>query len=447
MLNYGDGGLTLYDLAGTKRIVWDEPPLWSAQDDVRLDTGMSCTGWLAVRTARQGDPPIDIAISILRLPADQPFRTIPLLPSDYAERFQASGSGEAENWRNDDLYQMTLNRLTRPRWSPDGQYLAFAAALEGSSTDLYVYDANTDAIHRLSDETEHVVIFGWSPDSRWIVYAAADAKEDLPSGYVEAIPVGYKGVALHAAAVESDELQQLIAFAEPRRFKLLAWTSPTGLLLALYSELGLPIALRTVDLGSSKVQSLYDGPFMRADADGKSGTVVITAHTNDQVPGGSYLIDAARGEPLLIRESYLDFPYSEFVAWSPQLGQYLVESHAGVLVLEPSGEIAQTFAGESCLAEVSPDGQWLAFSVCDEWSNIRRPGLRLYRTAGQRVATVSSSEIRDIAWRSDSAGFFYVTDSARLEYYDLAGNQTRIIDDSARPFLIMIPSSSFLREP
>lgn len=37
-----------------------------------------------------------------------------------------------------------------PVWSPDGRYLAFLGAIEGPSSDVYVYDTATDRVQRLT---------------------------------------------------------------------------------------------------------------------------------------------------------------------------------------------------------------------------------------------------------------------------------------------------------
>ena len=324
--------------------------------------------------------------------------------------------------------------------------MAFAAALDGPSTDLYVYDILTDAVRRLSNEPEHVVVFGWSPASQWIVYAEADAGEDLPPGHIMDYPVGYVSVALRTAAVESGETRELIAFSNPRRFKLLAWISPTNFFLALFDVNGRPVGLQSVDLESRQVQVLYDGPSSRSDADGESGTVAFTVWAEDQTAGGIYVIDATQGEQLMISESFAQSPFSEFIVWSPQLGRYLTESHAGVLVFESSGEVTQRFDQETCLPEPSPDGVWLAFSVCAQWSGISRPGLRLYSTEGDFVQTLSEDDIQDIAWRPDSTGLFYIDGSSQMIYFDLALGESQIIDKNAQPSLILIQPSSLESE-
>lgn len=61
-----------------------------------------------------------------------------------------------------------------PRWSPDGQYLAFTGAIEGSSSDVYIYDTLSDQIKRLTSGPNQAVRLQWSPDSQWVVHREVD---------------------------------------------------------------------------------------------------------------------------------------------------------------------------------------------------------------------------------------------------------------------------------
>ncbi len=63
---------------------------------------------------------------------------------------------------------------TRLVWSPDGRYLAFSAAIDGPSSDLYALDIRTDELIRLSDGLNQATSLVWSPDSRGILHAELD---------------------------------------------------------------------------------------------------------------------------------------------------------------------------------------------------------------------------------------------------------------------------------
>jgi WD40 repeat protein len=58
-------------------------------------------------------------------------------------------------------------------WSPDSQFLAFAAQIDGPSSDIYLYDTESRTIRRLTDEIEHIWSIKWSPTGEIILYDAA----------------------------------------------------------------------------------------------------------------------------------------------------------------------------------------------------------------------------------------------------------------------------------
>ncbi len=64
------------------------------------------------------------------------------------------------------------NRLA---WSSDGRWLAFNAAIEGPSADVYVYDTSNGRIERLTDGPDQSTDLAWSPDDGYIVHSVAQS--------------------------------------------------------------------------------------------------------------------------------------------------------------------------------------------------------------------------------------------------------------------------------
>ena len=52
-------------------------------------------------------------------------------------------------------------------WSPDGQFLAFVAQIDGPSSDIYIYSIQDKVISRLTDDLQNTQRVRWSPNGKW----------------------------------------------------------------------------------------------------------------------------------------------------------------------------------------------------------------------------------------------------------------------------------------
>jgi dipeptidyl aminopeptidase/acylaminoacyl peptidase len=67
-----------------------------------------------------------------------------------------------------------------PRWSPDGQYLSFMADRSGSKhkgAQVWVLDRRGGEAHQLTDTSDHLSAYAWSPDSKKLLLAIEPADE------------------------------------------------------------------------------------------------------------------------------------------------------------------------------------------------------------------------------------------------------------------------------
>ncbi len=64
-----------------------------------------------------------------------------------------------------------------PRWSPDGQKIAFASQRGGDNYDVWVMNADGSGLVQLTDDPAHDVGPAWSPDGTQIAFASARSGE------------------------------------------------------------------------------------------------------------------------------------------------------------------------------------------------------------------------------------------------------------------------------
>lgn len=130
-------------------------------------------------------------------------------------------------------------------WSPNGRYLAFNAARDSESTDLYVYDVEADEIKRLTNGDNQVGMFVWSPDSQWLIH---EEITKFNNHVVEAI---------WAANVDGTEVNWLRGGEEGPLF-LIDWINDTQFMSwsVFWGGIG---NVRVMDVQNGLVTILFDG--------------------------------------------------------------------------------------------------------------------------------------------------------------------------------------------
>ena len=67
---------------------------------------------------------------------------------------------------------------TNPKWSPDGNWIAFTSTRKDNRNNLYVLSLNGGEAEPLTDGKSGVINFAWSPDGRSIAFTMTDPKTD-----------------------------------------------------------------------------------------------------------------------------------------------------------------------------------------------------------------------------------------------------------------------------
>jgi Tol biopolymer transport system component len=67
---------------------------------------------------------------------------------------------------------------TNPKWSPDGNWIAFTSNRKDNRNNLYVLSLNGGEAEPLTDGKSAVINFAWSPDGRSLAFTMTDQKTD-----------------------------------------------------------------------------------------------------------------------------------------------------------------------------------------------------------------------------------------------------------------------------
>src|SRR5258706_2738712 len=179
--------LVMMDADGTGRKVIDLPQgfvdsLTNQQFGIDIRFVSPDGKWLAFYTGsagKSGEMPAqgesDLTLNLLNLETGEKHVVTPLLSKDYPNNFTEAAKALNDPYKTaESLYDAFTAGITQAiGWSPNGRYLAFAGQMDRLSSDLYVYDVNTQKIQRLSSGDQELQWISWSPDGKWIAHGSA----------------------------------------------------------------------------------------------------------------------------------------------------------------------------------------------------------------------------------------------------------------------------------
>jgi Periplasmic component of the Tol biopolymer transport system len=150
----------------------------------QLNRSVSPDGkWLAYFTGSTEEP-YDIALNLLNLFDETTQPVTNLLASDFPANLEpiieTMALGDPPNYDADCFQDMECrwslvqNELTSSLfsfdWSPDSQFIAFTAQIDGPSSDIYIHTLQEKTIHQLTDEPDNIYWIDWAPNGERILY-------------------------------------------------------------------------------------------------------------------------------------------------------------------------------------------------------------------------------------------------------------------------------------
>ena len=94
--------------------------------------------------------------------------------SEYVSQIWMASADGKENMR----LTYADKSSTNPKWSPDGNWIAFTSNRKDNKNNLYLLRVSGGEAEALTDVKSGVGDFDWSPDGRWIAFSMADPKTD-----------------------------------------------------------------------------------------------------------------------------------------------------------------------------------------------------------------------------------------------------------------------------
>jgi hypothetical protein len=260
-------------------------------------------------------------------------------------------------------------------------------ALEGFSSDLYLYDAQAGSLKRLSERFQQEFAPFWAPGQNWLVFQEVNSY-DTPDAWVISLVGAWK-------MPKQEELQYLfVPKATGSVEHYVGWLTPEELVSYTETETG-GIDLRLSNLETRKSVILFYGPFTAAAVDPTHGGIAVSVSAADGKSGGRKpgIYFSKSGGLLFYLLMEGDYTHLEF---APQANHFVATGRSGVLQFDSSGIIARLEDEER--VSFSPDGKWTV-----GWGE---SGARLYYAEGMLLQSLTDQPVSTVFWQKDGQGIY-----------------------------------------
>jgi dipeptidyl aminopeptidase/acylaminoacyl peptidase len=376
---------------------------------IRVDESISPNGqWLAYFTGSIEESH-DLTLNLFNLSNQTTLEIAQLFSPEYPDILLELADSLA---RNDPEYpdpkewlvslnmslESTIGNLA---WSPDGRFLAFSGQMEGPSTDLYLYELETQIIHKITEEPQFIYGFLWSPDSLWI-----------------AISVGYPGIMfdfnrLHIVRSRDRQVRWLRQISSIALTHTSEWLSKDFLFTLGGWDGGDPWHLELLDIQKDQVVEFWPETVLAYAADIENRTIALCgvpywlpkqeegeAESSERL-AGLYFVSMDNVQDH--RKISEDFFWSLYFIGGSQW-QYIGWDEKNVVGISRDGRITPFYKSKSTYTQVliSPDRRWVAIYGEGE-------GVNLFSNTGELMLSLKTQSQR-IVWRLDSSGLFISSD-------------------------------------
>jgi len=338
-------------------------------------------------------------LSIINLPKDTVIKLIPLIGTD-AQDAIANFKYTPEQELSPILFSLFDESAS---WSPDGSLIAIAGAMEGPSTDIFVYDFENDQIRQLTNEPDQVSILGWSPDSKYIIYYTTNHIDDYGS-HIES----YWAVDMEGGSKKLVEINDTVSSS-----KIAGWLSEDTFITSRISFEFPSEDLKIINIQSGEIQTLYEDHYDNEYFDKKSSRLFINFQRvlgwgpkdygvfeydfeNKNLlmflPGKVSITGRLENTPYFFGGEYIDRNYSSHII-----------DHQGNVIINA---ITSSY---SIPPIASPNGNYIVLQTGNT-------ELSIFNRSGEKIHSLDA--IGEICWNDDSQSFYiYKTNSQELIIY------------------------------
>ncbi len=366
-------------------------------------------------------------LTLVSLPSGEVIYSSRLL----SDSIEATLSDSEGYWQAKDIFA-TVGPYNRPVWSPDGSKLAFNAAIDGDSSDLYVYDVESGTRTRLTSGPTQSLEPAWSPDGSTIVQGGAVETSWEMSGYGRGMD------AVWVVRADGSGVKRLFTSEIWGDENTLGWISDTTVLIDTLESFCPYTNLRAIDVETGETKIFWPNGYILRAFDPTTNTVLISILENNLPilpecevtdPPGLYLIDLDEGSSQFLE---IDLDASVDIQFAPNPGRFFTQTTEDLLTIQANGQIERYPAPERGYdpPTISPDGS--------RWLFVDKQGhLWMGNDAGDLIR-MFEGEVEGVTWSPDGGAIFFLAEED-VFYISVAPEFTPTLVSSD----LIIPPSGF----
>ena len=238
-------------------------------------------------------------------------------------------------------------------FSPDGKSIAFMAAIDGPTSDLYVLSLDTLQVTRLTDGPSQGYQPVWSPDSKYIVHTGV---RTFGTG------AGYDMEGIWAARADNSGIVPLYDISGSYDEEIIGWVDKETFIVHSWSPSLGRNNLRLVNIETMKIKTLWSDCFYAIALDPDSKALMLSVMTDaclSESGSGLYMVPVDGSSPVRILGE--DIPQ---LIWSDDAKLFLASSEYGILAIDTSGQYITLDkpSGTNTFPAIAPGTKDLAWS-------------------------------------------------------------------------------------
>jgi len=375
--------------------------------------------WLAYYTGTIEEKPYDLALNLYDLENHTSFLIANLAAPGFPENLEpVTKTIDFTNFPADCIHDLKCQLgnvefafrvgIRSLKWSPDGRLLAFAAQIDGPSSDIYIFNIEDRSIRRLTNEIENILSIDWSPDGEKILYL------DAIPGTIDLIKY-YRVV---NPKIQSAQTPRQIDGGSSR-LQIEGWIDESSYLIWDGGDGAPPQHIRYINTDTQQVTEIWKYTAETLIVDKERHQVVLVtrpSETDDGQPEqGVYFVSRDGTYTKVSDDLYYPFDQDPFDMY------FVTHGYAQLAVISPDKTISDISRKryDYEIPRVSPNQKWVIIPS-DLGTELYSEALQLYK----RIWDVPSK----IIWRPDSLGAFLFRD-ASMYYLPIPDGEPILIEN------------------